>query len=192
MEELKYFTLTLDGGEGTITYLVQGIQTESDGSVLCLLSHPLCPTVLMPLRAATREDLESLQTQTQGKSNLQRWIEYTVKRANENLDVWVRQNSDSLALLFVVNRRLTKSQKGQLSSISGKIATYYFHNDLKLARRYVRENYVLLDDYNKVYFDRITEQLDRIGRDGKPISPSEGQRETLFNIAGFALSQGEP
>lgn len=191
MENLKFFTLPLDGYSGTITYLVAEEQAEADGSMRILLSHPLCPNVLIPFKASSANELEAAQTQTQGKSDLQKWVEHVVKKSKDYLDVWTRQNAESLALLLVVNRRLTNAQKNQLAKISGKIATYFYNHDLSLAIRATKENIALLDGYNRTLFETIVTQLSRVGKDGKGIQPSDGQRNTLFNIAGIALSQIE-
>lgn len=191
MDDFKFFTLALDRDEGTITYLVEKIEDLEDGSVRALLMHPIAKSVLIPLSAPSKEALLLMQTQTQGKSNIQKWVEYMVANTTKILDVWDRQNVESLALLLVVNRRLTNAQKGQLSKISGKIASYHYNNDMNLVIRAIRENEALLDKYNKKSYERIMQQLGKPDKQGKMPFPSEGQRETLFNIAGFVLSQSE-
>lgn len=188
---MKYFTLPLEGQEGTLTYFINKLEVYEDGQVRALLEHPLAKKILIPFTAKSENELLLSQTQTQGKSNMQRWVEFVVRNSEKVLDARARQNAEGLALLFVVNRNLTNLQKGQLAKLSGEISSIQCNNDVNLCIRLVKENIVLLDYYNRLHFDLIIEQLEKPGKDGKPRFPSEGQRNTLFNIAGFVLSQVE-
>jgi hypothetical protein len=191
MEELmKYFTLPLDKEDGTITYLVNKIETYENGELRILLLHPLAKKILIPVIAASENDMLLTQTQTQGKSNLQKWIEYVIKNGNI-LSFSSREDAESLAMIFVVNRRLTRRQKSKLSSLTGEISINYFNGDLNIAIRTINENEVLLDEWNRSWFEKFldkTKQKNKYGRP-KPLSPQE--REGLFRIAGFVLSQLE-
>jgi hypothetical protein len=192
MENREFFTLPLEDSEGTITYIINEIQDMPDRTVRALLFHPLAPKVLVPFLAKSREDLLAAQTQTQGKSNLQKTLEYANKK-KDLLEFLLRTDVESLCMSFVVYRLLTPRQKKRLSGFVGIVSSIYFHSDLRLAVRFVEENYALLDDFNKAWFDsfmKVTKQTGFFSGLPKQLSPK--QRPVMFNIAGFVLSQLEP
>lgn len=182
MKDLQYFTFPLNHDAGTITYLVDRI-IQTENGIVALLKHPLGKNILLPHAAESIDAMISSQTQTMGKSNQQRWVEYIVgfTKKCEQIDLDTKREAEAYGLLFMINKGLTAREKDRLAKISGKVAKIHFNSDIHLALRFTKENVGLLDSYNKGWYYEKLKKGDFIY--------ATHNAEVIFNIAGFALSQ---
>lgn len=145
-----------------------------------ILSHPIHSSCLI---AKKKDELNKVQPTL--KDSNQRALEFALSR-DTNLDHNARGELEALRVCFVLNRSLTNQQKKALSNLNGYLASIYFHNDISLAIRCVKENSAILDDFNTMWFNNFREVFA-----GRRQITSPKQRETIFNIAGFVLAELE-
>lgn len=180
----EFFTLLQENKKDTLTYLIANkVYVGDSGQMLFFLIHPLAPKAYIAIGGENLQDVLSKQVQTTGKSIIQVQLEYA-KRYEKYLDYDLNAEVESLALYFVTNRSLTAEQKNKLSRICGRIAAEYCHHDLALAIRFVNENVALLDDFNSMWYNNFK----KIFNGGKRADTAK-QRASIFNMAGFVLSQ---
>ena len=176
MKKGDLVTVTLDeNNQAANTY-----QVYAEVGDEVMLTHPLHPKCLIVKR---KDELNKVQPTL--KDSNQRALEYAAGR-QENLDHNAKGELESLRLYFVVNRSLTNQQKKSLSNLNGYLASIYFHNDISLAMRCVKDNAAVLDEFNLMWFNNFREVFA-----GRRQITSPKQRETIFNIAGFVLAELE-
>lgn len=179
----KFFTYPLININGTITYLIDFEFQAPDGSRVIFLNHPLASKVFLKVEAKNFDELQSIQIQTQGKSDTQKQLEFCKKYEKylgyeENLKLLLLCES------FVINRSLGNEQKKNISDLCGTIAKIHLNNDIKLAVKIVNDNSPLLDDFNRNWYNNLKLYFSF----SKEID-SRGKRSTIFNMSGFVLAQ---
>lgn len=146
----------------------------------CLLSHPLAP------------DIYILKNDTELNNNfpsLQNQVEKALVYAKQNtsaLGYTMAADLEALIYFFIIKKEFTPSQRNDLANICGKIASMIINSNIGSAVTLIKQNKVLLDEYNHSLFNGVKHIID------DPLSMKhKGERYTIFNIAGFILAQSE-
>ena len=142
------------------------------------LNHPLSPDIFI------KKELSTLNKVSPNvKDSTERSLDF-VKTNKEYLDYNNKLDLESLCISFIVNRKLTPKQKKILSDLSGKIAEIKFNGNVKDAMRFITSNEVLLDGFNKMWYNNFSNLFS-----GKQTITSKKQLSAIFNIAGFVCAE---
>ena len=162
------------------TYASNTFVVDTDEGTTLLLTHPLCPNILI---RAWKADVNVVNANI--KDSTERCIDYVL--ANKSfLDYHTGEDVQSLGLIFALKRKLTPKQKQLLANISGQIAAIKFNNDLKEAMNFITKNSLMLDDFNSMWFNNFKGLFT-----GRQAITSLKQRGAIFNIAGYLLAELE-
>lgn len=155
------------------TYIVE---SESEDSVL--LYHPLFPICLFRFK---KESLDLVYPSI--RDSIDRSLEFVNKNI-QYLDYNTVADYESLCMYFIVRRKLTPRQKNTLSNICGVIASIKLNNDIKAAMELIVNNVAILDDFNLMWYRNFKGLFS-----GQHMITSKKQRASIFNIAGFVMSE---
>lgn len=163
--------------EASNTYIIDGLLPNND----VLLMHPLSgPNVLIRV---TPDKINIVAANI--KDSSERALDFARKQT-KYLDYNKAAEIEALALYYVVNRKLTSRQKNGLSAINGYIASIQFNQDIKQTISFVHKNKGLLDEFNFMWYSNFKNLFN-----GTQAITSLKQRQSIFNIAGFILSELE-
>ena len=168
--------VTVKFGENNIssnTYKV----VAKDGEI-CFLTHPIAPECFI-----SRKTSELNTVAANLKSPIEKCIEF-VNSKLEYLSFNNRLEFESLKYFFLVKRSLTSNQKAFLAKMCGKISKIKMESDVNSAAQLVLYNVALLDDFNSMIFNKLKKRFENTNSIN-----NEGQRITIFNMAGFILAQ---
>ena len=155
------------------TYIVHS--TLNDQS---FLFHPLFEGCYI-----LRDNEELNKTAPNIKDSLERSLDFAVDNKTY-LDYNTVADLEALSLYFVVRKKLTPRQKNILSNITGVVASIHFDNDIQMAIKFIKENNVLFDEFNTMWFNNFKGLFE-----GKQPITSKKQRASIFNMAGFLLAE---
>lgn len=143
-----------------------------------VLSHPLAPDCYL-----LKQDSDLNNAFPSMQSQLEKCLFFA--RKNQNLlGYTMSADLEALCFYFVVRKAFTPKQRNDLANICGKIASIVLNNNISSAIVTIKQNKVLMDEYNHSLFNGIKKVIDN------PLSlKNKGERYTLFNIAGFVLAQ---
>jgi hypothetical protein len=106
------------------------------------------------------------------------------KKNRELLSFSVSCDLDSLCYYFVIRKDFSSKQRQELASICGRISTVLLSNNVSAAVTLIKQNKVLLDEYNHTLLNSIN------GIITDPLSiKTKFERHSVFNVAGFVLAQ---
>jgi len=145
-----------------------------------ILSHPLAPECLI-----LRKDEELNQAFPTLQNPIEKCLIYA-KSNKQYLGYNISADLEAMCYFFVIKKDLTTKQKNELYNMCGKIAATILSNSTQAAVSYIKNNKVLLDDFNLILMNNyktIIENPNEI--------KSKNERFTIFNMAGFILAQLE-
>lgn len=172
-----FVTVSLpEGNEYSNVYEVRGVLQEEN---TVILSHPLYPSALIE-KPISEVDKAAPSI----KQPLESCLEFCKKYKNM-LSYDAASDLDSICAYFVINKRLAGVHKKNIAVHCGSIAVIQLDNNFSLACRKVLDNEGVLDDYNLTWYYRFKSIIEG----NKVASPK--QRQSIFNLAGFVLSQLE-
>ena len=166
----KGVIVTLDQGQ---TFII-----DTDEGDTVLLTHPLSPEILV---RALKSKVNT--TSASVKDTSERGLDFA-NNHKDNLDFDTKKDLEGLSIVYMVRRKLTPRQKATLATICGNLAKIQFNNDVRAAGSFIVTNESLLDDFNRMWYRNLFNIM--IGR---AELRSKKQSETIFNIAGYALSR---
>lgn len=178
---LKLIVLPLENNQGTLTYLVDTIH-EENGKISMFLNHPLSPRTFVKLEGSSEEAINGMQIQTQGKSYIQKQLEF-VNKYSDYLDYDEKIDFRMLIDRFIVRRKLADFLKKRLANLCGKLARESCNGDLKLAIKIVNENHVLFDEFNKIHYAKLLKFYS-----GRQPVDKVGPANVIFNQAGLIMA----
>lgn len=143
-----------------------------------LLSHPLAPDCFI---IKADEDL-NVDFPT-GQNQIEKCL-FFAKKNISLLGHTMGGDLDALCYYFVIKKSLTVKQRTDLGNICGKIASVVLNSNISAAVMTIKQNKVLLDEYNNSLLNGIKRIID----DPMTIK-NKYERYMVFNIAGFALAQ---
>lgn len=143
-----------------------------------LLSHPLAPGFLI-----LKKDDELNSALGILQNDLEKCLSFA-KKHDEYLGYSLKSDLDALCMYFVIKKNITSKQRNELSNMCGKVASVILNNNMQLALMKIRENKILLDDFNIALFNAYKEVIE------DPLKiKDKSARYTIFNISGFILAQ---
>lgn len=143
-----------------------------------ILSHPLAPECLI-----LKDDSELNKCLASMQNAVEKCLFYSRKN-KELLGVTMNANLEALCFYFVIKKSFTLKQRDELASICGKIASVVLENKVASAVMLIKQNRVLLDEFNQMQCNQISKIIN------DPISiKTKNERYLIFNIAGFILAQ---
>lgn len=163
--------------EASNTYIIDTVISDNE----LLLSHPLSGSNV--LIRVTSDKINVVAANI--KDSSERALDFARKNT-KYLDYNKVAEIEALALYYVVNRKLTSKQKNGLSAINGYIASINFNQDIKQTINFVHKNKGLLDEFNLMWYNNFRNLFN-----GTQAITSIKQRQSIFNIAGFILSELE-
>jgi hypothetical protein len=158
------------------TYEVVGF---SEDKTEAFLTHPIVDKkffISAPLKSFNHVQA-SLQSATE------RCLLFA-KQNKELLGYKLQAELEALILYFFVNKVLAPTQKESLSAICAKIGSIILKNDLQQAIDLVNSNEMVLDDFNRVWY----ENAKALFTDVKKIS-NKNKRLIVWKISGFIMAQ---
>ena len=170
-------TVELEDKNMSNTYIVYDILSNREDDQI-ILHHPLVPNIYIIKKAS-----EINKTAPIMQDSYEKCIRFAL--INKDLLSWEdRVELQAIACLFVFYKNLTINNKQNLSNICGRISSIKFDNDIQAAMKSIVENQVLLDDFNKMWFNNFSKIFD-----GSTTIKSKKQRAAIFNISGFILAE---
>jgi len=94
---------------------------------------------------------------------------------------------ESIVLYFIVNKRISNRQKGQISTLCGIIADYIFESDIDKAIDFINFNKDSLDEFNLMWYKNFNKFFTK-----KELVTFKKTKTSIFNIAGFLLTELYP
>jgi hypothetical protein len=145
------------------------------------LSHPLAPGLFKKANLTELNLFPPVQKDD---------LELTLSYAFQNtllLDFNNKAKVESLCFFYFVKKYLSSVQKQELSCVLGFIASIKLDNSIEEASKLILNNLTLLDEFNLMWYNK----LELLINGKKPIL-SFKQRNSIFNMAGWVLSQIQP
>ena len=168
-------TVMLENDKVSNTYIFQRLVGED---LRAQLSHPLYPGILI------EKDIRLLnKVGPQLKDSIERSLDYAMT-FKTYLDYNSVADLESLCMYHIVTKKLTPRQKRVLSGLCGSIAAIKLNNEIKDAMEIIVENEGVLDEFNRMWYNNFSGLFK-----GNQQITSKKQRGSIFNIAGFVLSQ---
>lgn len=157
------------------TYLV----SEILGNGEVLLSHPAAPGCYI------KAGIDALdKTPPLPKRPIEKCLDYAIKnKALLNYDL--ASEIDALCYYFLVHRNFSRRQKKHITRLCGQIASVKC-DDLLVAIKTVTAYKALLDPYNAELYAKLEPVFS-----GKKFPPTNEQKFSVFNLAGFVMAQLE-
>lgn len=155
------------------TYILDTLEEDT-----VILSHPLHERFLM--RVLKNEVDRAAPTV---KDSLERGLDY-INNHRGYLSSDQFEDFEALCLSFIHTRKMSMGQKKLLSDIRGNIAKCELKDDIRKAVNVVNDNSGVLDSFNLMWYNNFHEFF----TNGKRVR-SPKQRDSIFNIAGFVLSE---
>lgn len=172
-------TVSFDKTNSSNTCIIKSI-LDIDNEISYLISHPLYSECYLIVKESDANIVPINM-----KCSMEKCIDFA--KHNQNyLDLTSISDLESIALYFVVKRKLTSKQKKVLSNICGKIATIRFDSDIQKAMSCIVKNEALLDDFNMMWYRNFNGIFS-----GRQYITSDKQRASIFNMAGFILAELE-
>lgn len=143
-----------------------------------VLSHPLAPDCYI-----IRQDSDLNNSFPSMQSQVEKCLAFA-QRNKDALGHTMAEELDGLCFYLVIKKSLTAKKRADLASICGKIAAVTFGHNISAAVSTIKQNKVLLDEYNHTLYASSTKFLN------DPLSiVNKVDRYKIFNIAGFLLAQ---
>lgn len=158
------------------TFIVQGFLKSEK----VLLSHPIAPEVYT---VRPKEDLDKAAPIPKNSQERQLSMLHKFSKLLGQDDLSL---VDCLTYYAVIRRNLSKKQLSILSQLCGKVAQVYCNHDLSIAMRMIKENKVILDEYNLGWYYKFKEHFE----DGVVVT-LKNRRNAIFNICGYVMAQLE-
>lgn len=169
-------SVRLEEGQVANTYLIDSWDDESE---TVLLYHTRFPLILLRFPfVAVRESFEC-----KGKGSEELTLDFC-RKWTKVLDAADIDILESLEMVMVVKRRLSKRMKLSISMMLGKVAQFKLNDNVEEALSLAQEHSEFLDSFNLKRYNKLLMFL----AGDKPIT-SEKQRISVFNLAGFVMSQ---
>lgn len=146
--------------------------------VECVLQHPLAPECYI-----IKKDEELNNAFPSAQNQIEKCLFFAKKNSNV-LGYTMIGNLEALCFYFVIKKTFTPRQRVELTNICGKIASVLLENNVTQAIATIKENKILLDEYNYSLLNAIKKILDNSLN-----IKSKQERYTVFNVAGFVLAQ---
>lgn len=144
----------------------------------CVLSHPLAPECyIIKKDDALNDYFPTMQ------NSIEKCL-FFAKKNKDCLGYSLASDLEALCYFFVIKKEFTPKQRTDLANICGKISSVLLGNNLSYAVTYIKQNQVLMDEYNHALFNSVKKILD----DTRNLK-TKVERYSIFNIAGFLLAQ---
>lgn len=155
------------------TYIVKYISEDT-----LFLTSPLVTNVLI-----AKSVNEVNKAAPKLKNDLERCLDFCNFYRNY-LGYNIEAQLDCLAYYFLVKRNLSPSQKETLSFIYGKIASIIVKNDLRSAVELIKQHNSLLDDFYKIWADKMKDGIQDVSK-----IDTKFKKSSIYKILGFILAQ---
>ena len=144
----------------------------------CLLKHPLAPEIFLKRRI---EELNRVMPTLQ--SPVEKCLYFCQKHKSvlSHTDI---ADLEAFSLYFVLRKNITNKQRSQINSLCGKISSSILGQSLEQATNIIKDNEVLLDEFNRVLFNMYKQSINNYQK-----IENKKQRYSIFELAGFLMSQ---